>query len=226
VDSFADIFAHAAARKGGEQALEALLPAAASSARSPAALRKLKDADVLAEMTRCVFRSGFVWKIIGNKWPGFELAFHDFDVSRCAMLADEELEQLQTNTDIVRHAKKILSVRNNAQFILQERADHGSFGKFLASWPADDFVELWLYLKQHGDRLGGQTGRFFLRFIGRDTPMFSADVVRALVQQNVVDKEPTSKKALFATQQAFNQWQQESGRPYSQISRVLACSVP
>lgn len=226
VDSFADIFAHAAERKGGELALEALLPAAGSSARKPVALRKLKDAEVLAEMTKCVFRSGFVWKIIENKWPGFEQAFHEFDVSRCAMLSDEELEHLQTNTAIVRHAKKIHSVRNNAQFILQERERHGSFGKFLAAWPADDFVELWLYLKRHGDRLGGHTGHYFLRFIGRDTPMFSADVVQALVQQNVVEKEPTSKKALLATQQAFNQWQQESGRPYSQISRVLACSVP
>ena len=36
----------------------------------------------------------------------------------CAMLADEDLEALQGNTNIVRHGKKIASVRANAQYIL------------------------------------------------------------------------------------------------------------
>lgn len=222
MDSFASIFERAAERKGAVKALEAMLP----KPKSNAALKKLVDADVLAEMSKCVFRSGFVWKIIENKWPGFEAAFHGFDVTRCAMLSDEELEALQQNTDIVRHAKKILSVRNNALYVLDVRNEHGSYGRFLADWPADDFVNLWADLKKRGDRLGGQTGRYFLRFIGRDTPMFSPDVVRALVSLGVVDKEPTSKKALMETQAAFNSWREESGRSFNEISRVLACSVP
>ena len=226
MESFESIFQRAAKRKGGVQSLEELLPSPAQSAATPAKLRKLVDADVLSEMTKCVFRSGFVWQVIENKWPGFEAAFHEFDVTRCAMLSDEELEALQTNTAIVRHGKKIASVRRNAQYILDVRSEFGSFGKFLAQWPADDFVGLWTILKKSGDRLGGQTGRYFLRFIGRDTPMFSPDVVKALVQLKVVEKEPTSQKALMQTQAAFVEWKQESGRPFCQISRVLACSVP
>ena len=222
MDTFASIFELAAQRKGGEAALEKLL----AKPKSRAALARVKDADVLAEMTKCVFRSGFVWKIIENKWPGFEAAFDGFDVASCAMLSDEDLERLQQDTAIVRHAKKIASVRNNAQYILDVRAEQGSFGKFLADWPEDDFVELWDELKKNGDRLGGQTGRFFLRFIGRDTPMLSGDVVKALINQGVIDKQPTSKAALRAVQQAFNQWRQESGRSYNEISRILACSVP
>ena len=222
MESFDSIFQRAAERKGGAAELEALLPHPASAAQ----LEKLDDAAVLAEMTACVFRSGFVWKVIENKWPGFEAAFDHFDVTTCAMLSDEDLERLQGNADIVRNAKKIATVRDNARYILDVRADYGSYGKFLAQWPEDDFIELWAELKQKGARLGGQTGRFFLRFIGRDTPMFSADVVKALIAQQVVDKEPTSKTALKQTQEAFNQWREESGRPYCQISRVLACSVP
>jgi len=223
MDTFASIFERAAERKGGANALQDLLQVTPKTA---AQLKKLSDAEALAEMTRCVFRSGFVWKIIESKWPGFEHAFHGFDVSRCAMLSDEELEVLQQNPEIVRNGKKIQSVRKNAQFILDVRESHGSFGGYLAQWPEDDFIGLWADLKSRGDRLGGQTGRFFLRFIGRDTPMFSADVVRALVEQGVVDKEPTSKSALKQTQEAFNQWREESGRSYSEISRVLAFSVP
>jgi len=222
VETFSSIFERAAGRKGGEKALEALLPGAKTANQ----LRKIADAEVLAEMTKCVFRSGFVWKIIENKWPGFEIAFHDFDIKRCAMLADEELEALQQNTEIVRHAKKIQTVRNNAQYILEVRETNGSFGGYLADWPEDDFVGLWAQLKQRGDRLGGQTGRYFLRFTGRDTPMFSRDVVLALVAAGVVDKEPTGKAALQITQAAFNDWRAESGRSLNDISRVLAFSVP
>ena len=217
---FSEIYAAAVKHKGSEKALQELLGKSAKKA----ALKKLDDAEVLAEMTRCVFRSGFVWKIIEAKWPGFESAFHDFDVTRCAMLSDEELEVLSENTEIVRHAKKIASVRANAQYILTIRESHGSFGRYLHDWPADDFVGLWLDLKKRGSRLGGQTGRFFLRFIGFDTPMFSRDVVAALVKAGVVEKEPTSQKALLTTQEAFNQWRDETGYSLTELSRILAFS--
>jgi 3-methyladenine DNA glycosylase Tag len=128
---FDDIYARAAARKGGERALEQLLV----PVRDTTDLRTISDADVLAEMTACVFRAGFVWRVITAKWPGFQSAFHDFDVTRCAMLSDEEIEELTGNTDIVRHGTKIASVRANALYILDIRAEHGSFGTFMANWP-------------------------------------------------------------------------------------------
>lgn len=221
MDSFDSIFQRAAQRKGGTAELEAMLPAAANVET----LRAMADDRYLAEMTRCVFRSGFVWKIIENKWPGFEEAFHRFDVATCAMLSDEELERLTENEAIVRNAKKIQSVPGNAAFILDVRETHGSFGSYLADWPVEEIVALWADLKKRGNRLGGQTGRFFLRFMGKDTPMFSTDVVKALIGQGVVDKEPTSKKALQQAQDAFNAWREESGRDLCQISRVLAFSV-
>ena len=126
----------------------------------------------------------------------------------------------------MRNGKKIQSVPRNAAYILDVRESHGSFGKYLSEWPDDDIVGLWNELKKRGDRLGGQTGRFFLRFVGKDTPMLSTDVVKALIREGVVDKEPTSQKALAAVQDAFNTWREQSGRELGQISRVLAFSVP
>lgn len=218
---FDDIYARAAARKGGERALEQLLV----PVRDTTDLRTISDADVLAEMTACVFRAGFVWRVITAKWPGFQSAFHDFDVTRCAMLSDEEIEDLTGNTDIVRHGTKIASVRANALYILDIRAEHGSFGTFMANWPDSDFVGLWLHLKKHGSRLGGQTGRYCLRFLGYDTPILSRDVVAALIGAGVVDKEPTSKRDLTAMQDAFNSWREQSDRSSREISRLLALSV-
>ncbi len=222
MESFDSIFQRAAKRKGGPEELQSLL----SKPKSARQLAGIDDAYYLAEMSKAVFRSGFVWKIIEAKWPGFEKAFKEFDVTSCAMLSDEELEQLDNNAEIVRHGKKIRSVRNNAQYILDVREQHGGYGRYLAEWPADDFVGLWADLKNRGDRLGGQTGRYFLRFVGRDTPVLSKDVVTALIGAGVVDKEPTSKRALQTVQAAFNDWRQQSGRSYNEISRILACSVP
>ena len=218
---FEDIYRRAAVRKGGDKALESLL----APVKEKTKLEKISDADVLAEMTACVFRAGFVWKVITAKWPGFESAFHQFDVTRCAMLSDEELESLRRNTDIVRHGTKIASVRDNALYILDTRAEHGSFGAFLAAWPTSDFVGLWAHLKKNGSRLGGQTGRYCLRFLGYDTPILSRDVVGALIQAGVVDKDPTSKKDLLATQDAFNTWAEQSQRSMREVSRVLALSI-
>ena len=221
MDSFDSIFQRAAQRKGGVDALESILP-------KPVSARTLKsraDDRYLAEMTRCVFNSGFVWKIIENKWSGFEEAFSGFDVNTCAMLSDEVLEALSRDERIVRNAKKIQSVRINAGLVREIRDEHGSFGAFLAGWPSTDFVGLWELLKRRGDRLGGQTGRFFLRFVGWDTPVLSEDVVKALIGQGVIDKAPTSKKAQQAVQEAFLVWQAESGRKLSEISRILSASV-
>jgi len=221
MNSFDSIFQRAAQRKGGEAALEEILPTAASNET----LEAFPDDRYLAEMTRCVFRSGFVWRIIENKWEGFEDAFSGFDVSVCAMLSDEDLETLSQDARIVRNAKKIASVRGNAFFIREIREEHGSFGAFLTGWPRQEFVGMWDFLKRRGDRLGGQTGRFFLRFVGWDTPVLSEDVVKALIAQGVIEKVPTSKMALQAVQDAFLVWHEQSGRDFSQISRILSASV-
>jgi 3-methyladenine DNA glycosylase Tag len=95
----------------------------------------------------------------------------------------------------------------------------------MANWPDSDFVGLWLHLKKHGSRLGGQTGRYCLRFLGYDTPILSRDVVAALIGAGVVDKEPTSKRDLTAMQDAFNSWREQSDRSAREISRLLALSV-
>ncbi len=221
MQAFSVIYQQAAARKGGGEALEALLP----KPKTAAQLNRITDDRYLAEMTKCVFRSGFVWQIIENKWPGFEAAFDGFDTAACAMLSDEALEQLGADTRIVRNGAKIASVRGNAQFIRAVKAECGGFGRYLSAWPVEDIVGLWADLKRRGARLGGNTGPFFLRFAGKDTFMLSSDVVSALMRQKVIDKAPSSKKALASVQAAFNTWRADSGRSLAEISRTLACTV-
>ncbi|MEQ8346732.1 MAG: DNA-3-methyladenine glycosylase I [Sneathiellaceae bacterium] len=219
--SFSEIERQAADRKGGPKALEALLP----EVKPAAELRKLTDDRWLAAMTRGIFQSGFSWKVIDSKWPGFEAAFHGFDPGRNALMPDEEMDALTRDTRIVRNAQKIASVRENAGFLLDLAREHGSAAAVFADWPNADFAGLLAMFKKRACRLGGTTGQYMLRQMGRDSYVLTRDVVAALIREGVIDKAPGSAKSMTAVQGAFNTWTTESGRTLAQISRILALSV-
>jgi 3-methyladenine DNA glycosylase Tag len=184
-----------------------------------------KDARYLAGMAKAVFSSGFSWEVIQKKWPGFEVAFDKFEPKKVALYGDDKVDQLLKDTRIVRNGAKIMATIENARFIAATSKQHGSFGKFLANWPETDQVGLMDHLKKNASRLGGATVQYFLRFEGWDAFILSGDVVKALIREGVVAKDPTSKKDLAATQAAFNKWREQSGRPVREISRILALSV-
>ncbi len=218
--SFDEIWDISAKRKGGEAALIEQL----QFPKSNSDISNTPDDRFLAQMTKGIFQAGFNWKVVENMWPGFEAAFDGFDIFKCRMLHEEDFDRLVSDTRIVRHGTKIRSVQQNASFIFDVIQEHGSFGKFLADWPADNYIGLLDVLKKRGSRLGGNSGAYFLRFSGVDGFILSQSVTTRLIAEGIVDKAPTSKKALAATQEAFNKWREESGRSLTEISRVLAMS--
>lgn len=213
--------ARAAARKGGEEALAALMPAV----KTPAELAAVPDDRWLSMISRCVFQAGFSWSVVEKKWPGFEEAFWGFDPARCRAMDDEAFDALLKDKGIIRNGAKVRSVQLNAALLMDLAAEHGSAGACFASWPADDYAGLLEMLKRRGDRLGGGAGAMAMRFMGRDGWVLSQDVVRALIGAGVIDGPTTSKTAQRAIQKAFSAWAEESGSPFAHISRTLALSV-
>jgi 3-methyladenine DNA glycosylase Tag len=221
VVGFESIYQRAVKRKGGAEALQSLLP----RAKSRAALVRTGDDRYLSAMAKSIFRAGFVWKVVDNKWPDFEEAFEGFAIEKVAPMDELALDELARDPRVIRNRPKIVAVRDNARFIFEVVNEHGSFGAYLADWPKDDLIGLWEDLHRRGSRLGGFTRAVFLREVGKDVFMLTSDVVRALIGASVVTKAPTSQRDLRATQDAFNAWQDETGRPYCELSRILACSV-
>jgi len=219
--SFQEVFDRAAKRKGGAAAVEKLL----LKPKKPAALKKIGDEKWLGMFSRGIFATGLHWSVVENKWDGIEAAYEGFDIGRMAMMSDEDLDRLLKDSRVIRQAAKILSVRDNAIFFQELAKEHGSAAAFFADWPVDDFVGLIALMKERGSRLGGMTGAYGLRRMGVDSCFFSKDVSAALIREGVVDKAPTSKKAMASAQEALNIWREESGRPLTQISQVLAMSV-
>jgi len=193
--------------------------------KSPEEIAAMGDDRILSELSLRVFQSGFNWSVVQKKWPGFEEAFHGFDLGRNIFMSDDEFDEHLKNTGIVRHAKKILSIRDNAIFLSDLAKEHGSAAAFFAHWPAEDLVGLWDVMKKRGSRLGGATGQYALRFLGKESFILSRDVTAALISAGVIDKPATSKTALRAVQAAFNEWKAESGENMTRLSRMLAISV-
>ena len=217
---FDEIYSIAAQRHGGPDALEQNL----GKPKTLAELASMPEDRWLSIITKCIFQAGFNWKVIENKWEGFETAFDGFDVGRCAFMDDEKFDSLLQDTRIVRNGTKIATVRDNAAFLLELRTEGGA-GQVLGGWPSTDFVGLLAMLGKRGSRLGGASAQYAMRFAGRDSFILSRDVTARLIAEGVVDKAPTSKKAMAAVQSAFNTWMEQSGRSLTEISRVLAMSL-
>lgn len=126
----------------------------------------------------------------------------------------------------MRNSAKILSVRDNARFVCAIAQEHDSFGRFLANWPASDQIGLLATLARRGSRLGGNTGQMLLRFLGWDGFVLSGDVVACLRDAGLdIAPEVKSKGDLARVQAQFNHWADETGLPYTHLSRICAMSI-
>jgi len=83
-EKFSHLYQRAAERKGGTHALEVLLgqkivgkkllPDSAAQEN----VSNLTDDRILSAFTKQIFKSGFVWRVVENKWPDFEDSFFNF----------------------------------------------------------------------------------------------------------------------------------------------------
>ena len=218
---YAWLLEYALNRCGSRAALEARLPQPVDAAT----LAAVGDDRYLSLLTRRIFRAGLKHSLVDAKWPAFEEVFFGFDPEKVVLMGGERLERLMQDARLIRHLGKLRSVPINAQMVLDFQRSHGSFGQLLADWPGQDIVGLWELLTKRGNQLGGLSAQRFLRMAGKDTFLATDDVVAALKAQNILDKAPTAKRDRQKMQEAFNLWQEQSGRPLCQLSVMLALTV-
>ena len=221
MEKFDTIFHRAANRHGGEDALRSKV----NEGLSQHQVKTTSDDRWLSQFTKRIFQAGFNWQVVENKWDGFEDAFWNFDVARCARIDLDDMEKLTSDTRIVRNPRKIQSVPKNAEMIQNMAAEKGSADAFIRGWPAGDFQGLLEYLNKQGSMLGANAACYALRFSGVPSYILSKDVTAALIHAGVIDKPATSKTAKKSVQAAFSAWSDEAGENISWVSRVLALSI-
>ncbi|MBV9862041.1 MAG: DNA-3-methyladenine glycosylase I [Alphaproteobacteria bacterium] len=193
--------------------------------RSPEALAAIADADYLSQMSLRIFRAGLKHSVVDAKWPAFEEVFHGFELRRVRAMPDEAVEALLRDARLIRHWGKLKSVRDNAAAMLAIAEEHGSFGRWLAAWPAARIVELWETLGKRFSQMGGNSAPAFLRMVGKDTFVLTPSVVAALKHWGAIGGMPKNRSDRMAVQACFNAWAAETGRPLCQVSQILAGSV-
>lgn len=217
LEKVADIYQRTAQRKGGAAKLELLL-----CEDNTHDIAQLTDDRVLAEFSKKIFQSGFVWRVVENKWPNFEESFFNFNIEKLLMMPEEMMERKASDPKIIRNFNKVKTIKANAQMIFEEQQNGHSFAEFITQWPTDNIIGLWAYLKKNGQRLGGNTGPYALRTLGKDTFILSRDVEAYFRSHNIISGGIQTKSSLQAIQASFNQWQAESGKSLKQLSRLIA----
>lgn len=219
IEKIETIYHRAAERKGGTAALDLLL---SDVSYGPNELHITSDDRVLSAFTKKVFQSGFVWRVVENKWDNFEEIFFNFNIEKMLMMPEEMLEKKAADPKIIRNYNKVKTIKDNAQMIFNEQQNGHSFVEFLAQWPSNDIIGLWAYLKKNGQRLGGNTGPYALRALGKDTFLLTKDIESYFRSRDIISGGLQTKSSLLSIQNSFNEWQQQCDLSLSQISRLVA----
>jgi len=221
METFDKLYHRAAERKGGQQALNLLLSNSNHLPNDELAAT-LTDDRVLSAFTKKIFQSGFVWRVVENKWLNFEEIFFNFNLEKVLMMPEEMMEKKATDPKIIRNYNKVKTIKANAQMMFNEQQNGHSFIEFIAQWPAEDTIGLWAYLKKNGARLGGNTGPYALRAMGKDTFLLTRDIEAYFRANDIISGGLQTKSSLNAIQNSFNQWQKECDLSLSQLSLLVA----
>lgn len=218
---FAEILAAAEARPGGPDGLARRLPSPASAAE----LASVADDRYLSAMSLRVFRAGIKHAVVDARWPAFEDAFHGFEPGAVRAMSDEDLEALMGDARLIRHWGKIKATRENAAAMGRLAEEIGGLGRYLADWPGEDIVGLWQDIAKRFKQMGGSSAPVFLRMVGKDTFILTPDVIRSLNRYGAIEGTPKGKRDRARTQEVFNAWAAETGRPLSALSLILAIAA-
>ena len=128
------------------------------------------DSGYLEELTKAIFRSGFSWRVVRDKWDNFRRSFDGFDVARVAAFGVPDISRLFEDSGIVRNKQKILATVENARTMLALAHHHGSFHAYLRSLDHLEYHGRVRVLTRQFKNLG-RTGAFvFLHSVNEETP--------------------------------------------------------
>ena len=136
----------------------------------PPRIRPANDNGYLEELTKAIFRSGFSWPVVRQKWENFQKGFDAFKVATVATYGVEDITRLFNDSGIVRNRRKILGTVENARTIMGLSEEHGSFWSYLRSMDHLDYYQRVKELTGQFRGLG-RTGAFvFLHCVDEPTP--------------------------------------------------------
>ena len=78
-----------------------------------------------------IFQAGLSWECILNKRDAFRLAFDGFDIDKVTLYGEEKINELMSDSGIVRNRRKILAAVKNSAVFKEIQVECGSFSNYL-----------------------------------------------------------------------------------------------
>ena len=128
------------------------------------------DHGYLEELTKAIFRAGFSWQVVRNKWDNFQRGFDKFNVRKVAGYGVGDITRLLNDSSIVRNRRKILATVENAQTMLTLVAEYGSFHQYLRSLDHLGYYDRVKELTGLFRGLGRTSAFVFLHCVNEPTP--------------------------------------------------------
>ena len=128
------------------------------------------DDGYFEELTKAVFRAGFSWPVIREKWDGFVKSFDQFRLGRVAAYGPNDLERLFEDRSIVRNRRKIAATVANARTMIDLIQEHGSFHAYLRTLDPLDYYSRVNVLTRPFAGLGRTSAFVFLHCVNEETP--------------------------------------------------------
>ena len=135
---------------------------------APTQIKPQRLGDYLDIMSKAVFQSGMSWKVVEAKWAGTQEAFHGFDAERVAAMSEREIDELASDTRVIRNRRKLEAVVSNAGRMIELEGEHGSFRDYLRS--QDDFWDTLKMLRKDFKFLGDFGAYYLLYVVGEEVP--------------------------------------------------------
>lgn len=124
--------------------------------------------DYLDAMSKVVFQSGMSWAVVDAKWDGIREAFNGFQVQAVASMSDDELDELATDTRVIRNRRKLGAIVHNAQTMIRLDSEHGGFAAYLRSQP--DYESRVKDIRKQFKFVGDTGSYCFLYIVGEKVP--------------------------------------------------------
>lgn len=136
----------------------------------PPKITPSNDAGYFEELSKAIFRSGFSWRVVREKWSNFQESFDRFDLGKVAGYDIPDTDRLFSDERIIRNRRKILATIGNARTMQVLVDEHGSFESYLRSLDGLDYYQRVKVLTKQFLGLG-RTGAFvFLHCVNEETP--------------------------------------------------------
>ena len=77
------------------------------------------------------FQAGLSWEIILNKREAFRRAYDGFDIEKVILYDEDKIEELLSDSDIIRNRRKICSSISNSLIFRSIQNEFGSFAEYI-----------------------------------------------------------------------------------------------